>query len=173
MQAYPDGVFCGWTATRMHAVPFSDDDNPIELWLPHHRHRAGFVFRRCAMPGSDVLRRKGFALTTGVRTAIDLARFVPGDEAIAAVDQCVHIDRTGQQVTSVEEMRAYLVSHPRLHRAARVQEVLIEVDGRAESPQETHTRLLLHRAGLTVFVPQIRIARGLFRVDLSDRGWSA
>ncbi|CAM3401470.1 DUF559 domain-containing protein [Tsukamurella hominis] len=167
MQAYPRAVFCGWTAARMHAVPFADDDaRPVELWLPEHRRRAGLVIRRCALPASDVLRRKGFALTTEVRTAVDLARFVPGDEAIAAVDQCVHIDRSGRQVTSVEEMQAYLASHPYLHRAARVREVLTEVDGRAESPQETHTRLLLHRAGLTVFVPQIRIGRGLFRVDL-------
>ncbi|AUN38919.1 hypothetical protein ASU32_01900 [Tsukamurella tyrosinosolvens] len=167
MQVYPRAVFCGWTAARMHGVPFADDESrPIELWLPEHRRREGLVVRRCALPESDVLRRKGSALTTEVRTAIDLARFVPGDEAIAAVDQCVRVDRTGRQVTSVEEMQAYLASHPRLHRATRVREVLAEVDGRAESPQETHTRLLLHRAGLTVFVPQIRIARGRFRVDL-------
>lgn len=168
VQAYLAGVFCGWTAARMHSVPYSDDDcHPIELWLPDHRQREGFVFRRCAMPRSDIIRRTtGSALTTEVRTAIDLARFVPGDEAIAAVDQCVRVDRFGRQVTSVEEMEQYLAAHPRLHRAGRVLEVLSEVDGRAESPPETHVRLLLHRAGLTAFVPQIRIARGRFRVDL-------
>ena len=63
-------------------------------------------------------------------------------------------------------MTQYLETHPRLHRSSRIRQVLAQVDGRAESPQETHTRLLLHRAGLTVFVPQVRIANGRYRVDL-------
>ncbi|WP_148281415.1 endonuclease domain-containing protein [Tsukamurella sp. 1534] len=166
LQVYPAAVFCGRSAARMHAVPYADECHPLEVWLPEHRQRHGILVRRCAMPESDILRRKGFALTTTVRTAIDLARFVPGDGAIAAVDQCIRIDRYGRRVTSTEEMEAYLATHPRLHRSARIRAVLAEADGRAESPQETHTRLLLHRAGLTMFVPQIRVARGRFRVDL-------
>ncbi|CAM3955054.1 endonuclease domain-containing protein [Tsukamurella ocularis] len=166
MQVYPAAVFCGWTAARMHAVPYADGDRPLELWLPEHRRRDGLVIRRCAMPPSDILQRKGFALTSEVRTAIDLARFVDGDEAIAAVDQCIRVDRFGRLVTSVDEMERYLSSHPRLHRSSRVRRVLAEVDGRAESPQETRARLLLHRAGLTVFEPQVKIARGRYRVDL-------
>ncbi|NMD58538.1 MULTISPECIES: endonuclease domain-containing protein [Tsukamurella] len=167
LQVYPDAVFCGWTAARMHAVPYANDDAyPIELWLPEHRKRSGVVIRRCALPASDIVRRKGFALTTEVRTAIDQARFIPGDDAVAAVDQCTRIDRYGRQVTSVEEMERYLDTHPRLHRSTRIREVIAEVDGRAESPQETHARLLLHRAGLSVLVPQVRIAHGRFRVDL-------
>ncbi|WP_238219905.1 endonuclease domain-containing protein [Tsukamurella pulmonis] len=166
MQVYPAAVFCGWTAARMHAVPYASEDRPLELWLPEHRRRDGLVIRRCAMPPSDILRRREFALTSEVRTAIDQARFLEGDEAIAAVDQCIRTDRFGRHVTSVDEMERYLSSHPRLHRSSRVRRVLAEVDGRAESPQETHVRLLLHRAGLTVFVPQVKIARGRYRVDL-------
>lgn len=163
-QVYPAAVMCGWTAAQMHGVAFSDG-HPVELWLPEHRQRKGLVVRRCTMPTADVVRGRGFALTTAVRTAIDLARFVPGDAAIAAVDQCVRIDRFGRSVTSLDELGRYLDRHARLHRSRRVREVLAEVDGRAESPPETHTRLLLHRAGFTFFVPQVKVGR--FRLDLA------
>ncbi|WP_259142059.1 endonuclease domain-containing protein [Tsukamurella ocularis] len=44
--------------------------------------------------------------------------------------------------------------------------MLAEADGGAESPPETHVRLLLHRAGLTTFATQIVIDGGRYRLDL-------
>ncbi len=44
--------------------------------------------------------------------------------------------------------------------------MLAEADGGAESPPETRTRLLLHRAGLTMFSTQIVIDHGRYRLDL-------
>ncbi|GAA0985738.1 hypothetical protein GCM10009551_036260 [Nocardiopsis tropica] len=162
---YPDAVFCGWTAAALHSVAYCAG-KPTEVWLPEHRRRRGLVIRRCVLPEEDVVDVDGVAFTTGVRTAVDLARYIPGDDAVAAVDQCLRFDEAGRAATTVEEMRRYLDQHRNLHRSRRVAAVLGAADGRAESPPETHTRLALHRAGLTVFEPQVAIDRGRFRVDL-------
>ncbi|TWS20597.1 hypothetical protein FK529_04440 [Tsukamurella asaccharolytica] len=144
---YPSAVLCGFTAAALHGMAFTAD-MPVEIWLPARRSRAGIVVRCGAMPDEDVLEREAMLLTTPVRTGIDLARFIDGDGAIAAVDQAVRRDRYGRSMTTVDELAAYVASHPHLHRGRRVLQVLREVDGRAESPQETHVRLMLHRAGL-------------------------
>lgn len=162
---YPSAVLCGYTAAALHGMAFTAG-RPVEIWLPARRSRAGLVIRCGAMPDEDVLEREAMLLTTPARTAIDLARFVDSDDAIAAVDQAVRRDRSGRSMTSVDEIAAYVASHPHLHRGRRVLEVLREVDGRAESPQETHVRLMLHRDGLGKFVPQVEVDGGRRRLDL-------
>lgn len=161
---YPGAVFCGWTAAALHGVAFCAD-RPLEIWLPYVRRRQGIVVRGGAMPEADIIRRDGLRLTTAVRAFIDIARYTEGDEAVVGCDQCVRA-HAGRRATGLHEVREYLDTHVHLHRSRRVRAVLAETDGRAESPPETHTRLLLHRDGLTMFTPQVVIDRGRFRLDL-------
>lgn len=161
---YPGAVFCGWTAAALHGVAFCAD-RPLEIWLPYVRRRQGIEFRGGAMPAADVIRRDGLQFTTAVRAFIDIARYAEGDDANVGCDQCVRV-HDGRRATSVDEVREYLDTNPHLHRSRRVRAVLAETDGRAESPPETHTRLLLRRDGLTMFTPQVVIDRGRFRLDL-------
>ncbi|WP_019201018.1 hypothetical protein [Tsukamurella sp. 1534] len=85
------------------------------------------------------------------------------------MDQCLRADSEGRTLTGRDEVLRYIDAHPRMHRSRRVRAALAEADGRAESPPETHTRLLLHRDGLTLFTPQVVIDEGRFRLDLGTR----
>lgn len=118
------------------------------------------------MPAEDVIVIEGLRLTTGVRTFVDIARFTDGDDAVVGADQCLHVRDDGRSVTTMREVADYLDRHAHLHRSRRVRAVLTEADGGAESPPETHVRLLLHRAGLTMFATQIVIDGGRYRLDL-------
>lgn len=162
---YPDAVFCGWTAAALHGVAYCAD-RPIEVWLPLPRRRQGIVIRGGAMPDADVIVVDGLRLTTGARTFVDIARFTDGDDAVVGADQCLRVRDDGRSVTTVQDVADYLDAHTHLHRSRRVRAVLAEADGGAESPPETHLRLLLHRAGLTMFATQIVIDGGRYRLDL-------
>lgn len=162
---YPDAVFCGWTAAGLHGVPYSAG-HPVEIQLPYHRRRSGIIVRRSAMPDGDVATVDGFRVTTPVRTAIDLARYVKGDEAVAAVDQCLRVGEFGVAQVTARDVAEYLAEHRHLHRCTRVAQVLAQVDGRAESPWETYARLFLRRSGLTMFVPQTPVTGTAMRLDL-------
>lgn len=162
---YPDAVFCGWTAAALHGLAYCAD-RPIEIWLPLPRRRQGVIIHGGAMPDEDVIVVDGFRLTTGARTFVDIARFTAGDDAVVGADQCLRVRDDGRSATTVREIVDYLDSHAYLHRSRRVRAVLAESDGGAESPPETHTRLLLHRDGLTMFATQIVIDDGRYRLDL-------
>ncbi|ADG80201.1 hypothetical protein TPAU25S_02710 [Tsukamurella paurometabola] len=165
--AYPEAVFAGWTAAALHAVPYSDG-HPPEIWLREQRRRQGIVVRCGHLAPSDVDVRSHRYVTSAVRTAIDLARFVPGDEAIVAVDQCLRTDSAGQSVTTKRDMIRYLDDHPRFYAGRRVRAVLDEASIGAESPWETYSRLVVHRAGFDMFVPQQPIPGTSYRVDLGS-----
>ncbi|MDP0396934.1 hypothetical protein [Tsukamurella strandjordii] len=107
LQLYPDAVLCGWTAAALHGVAYTAN-RPVEIWLPARRARRGIVVRCGAMPDDDVLVREALPLTTGVRTAVDLTRYVEGDDGIAALDQCLRADRYGRAMTTRDEVAAYL-----------------------------------------------------------------
>ncbi len=162
---YPDAVFCGWTAAALHGVAYCAD-RPIEIWLPLPRRRQGVIIRGGALPDEDVITVEGLRLTTGTRAFVDIARFTEGDDAVVGADQCLRRRDDGRSATTAAQVVGYLESHRHLHRSRRVRSVLAEADGGAESPPETHTRLLLHRAGLTMFSTQIVIDGGRYRLDL-------
>ncbi|NKY21002.1 DUF559 domain-containing protein [Tsukamurella spumae] len=162
---YSDAVFCGWTAAALHGVAYCAG-RPIEIWLPLPRRRKGVIIRGGSMPDEDVIVVEGLRLTTGARTLIDIARFTEGDDAVVGADQCLRVRDDGRSATTAQEVIGYLDSHSHLHRSRRVRAVLAESDGGAESPPETHTRLLLHRDGLTMFRTQVAIDGGAYRLDL-------
>lgn len=165
MLLYPAAVFGGWTAAGLLGADYATGRPPM-LWLPQRRVRHAVVIRSGPLPPEDIISACGRSVTSGVRTAVDLARFEPRDAAIAAVDQCIRVNDHGMSVTTALAMRQYLASHRYLHRGTWLREVLKEVDGRAESPPETHVRLLLHRAGFTVLEPQVIVPNAGYRVDL-------
>lgn len=162
---FPDAVVGGWTAARLHRVPYAAG-HPPEIVLPRRRPRDNVVMRHEALPDSDIVVVRGYRCTSPERTAADLAWHLPKDRAIAAVDQCVRRLHDGSQVTTVDAIRRFVDESRYFHRGAVIHDVLDEVDGRAESFWETYARLLLHRNGLDLFVPQIHVLGDRFRVDL-------
>ncbi|RDI35777.1 uncharacterized protein DUF559 [Rhodococcus sp. AG1013] len=106
-------------------------------------------------------------MATPARTAFDLGRRLPRLEAIAAVDALCNA--TGLKPIDVSRLADRYAG---MRGIARLRGILDDVDGGAESPPETHTRLVLVDAGLPRPQTQIRIRNRSGRVFArSDLGW--
>lgn len=110
------------------------------------------------------MRRDGVLVTTPLRTALDLARIQPADEAVVAVDQLLR-----SQLVTLDAVRAAAATTtgPGCRWIRRAVE---RADGLAGSPQETRLRLLLHRSPLPRPIAQYEVRDGgrfLARVDFA------
>jgi Transcriptional regulator, AbiEi antitoxin len=119
---------------------------------------------RATLPGDDVVRIDGFAVTSAARTVVDLGRTLSTSAAVAALDCALH-----RHLTTPAEIEAVLLrcwNWPGIRRAARAMAL---ADARSESPLESISRLVLRRLHLPLPVPQPEIftAPGVFigRVD--------
>jgi very-short-patch-repair endonuclease len=148
-------------------VDVAGPDDDVECTVPP-ACRAGSVrgiqVSRRALSEAEVMQRGGVRVTTIERTALDLARTQPLEEAVVALDQY---------------LRARLVTLDRLRAAAaaldgpgcrQVRQAALLADGLAESPQETRLRLLLLRSSLPAPVAQFEVrqdGRFVARVDFA------
>jgi hypothetical protein len=166
--ALPGAVLDGRTAAVLWGVDLADATDDVECTLPAST-RAGALpgvrVTRRQLPAADVTRRAGLPVTTPVRTALDLCRVRPLDEAVVLVDRLV-----GSRLVLLDDVRAaasVLTGRDCRH----VRQVTALADGLAESPQETRVRLLLLRSALPAPVAQhtVRDASGTFvaRVDFA------
>ncbi|WP_324274028.1 DUF559 domain-containing protein [Blastococcus brunescens] len=139
----PGAVLCGRSAAVVWGVDLAEPDDPVECTLAAGR-RAGAVrgvhVTRRRLADEDVVRRHGLLVTTPVRTALDLARIQPPDEAVVALDQFLR-----SRLVTLEDLRAAAAATTGPGcRGIRL--AADRADGLAQSPQETRLRLLLHRA---------------------------
>jgi very-short-patch-repair endonuclease len=164
-------AFGGRTAALLWgAEGVVDTDAPVEVVLPtgvRWSPRSPAVrVRTAALPVGDVLVHGRRRVTGRTRTAVDLARRGPVDDAVVVLDQLAQ-----QRVVQLDEVRALVAALPRSRGSARAREAAALADGLAESQQETRVRLVLLRAGLPAPVAQhvVRAAgRFVARVDF---GW--
>lgn len=164
----PSAVFSGRTAAYLHgATELADRRGPVEVAVPadvRFGPVAGLRVRRVVLPDSDVVEPGGWRCTTAVRTALDIARWEPLPEAVAALDVLLNRGVVGSR--DLQETAA--ARHGRGSRQAlRAVEL---ADGRAESQPESRLRVILALAGLPP-VPQ-HVVRGpggefVARVDLA------
>jgi len=123
------------------------------------------------LPESDVETCAGVILTSQARTAADLARMLPRPDALAAVDamlRCLGEALTKDAVLDVLERFSG-------HRGVvQARELVSIADARAESPQESRTRLRIRDAGFPPPEPQVVVLgpAGEFVARL-DLGWRA
>ncbi|MGY1601064.1 hypothetical protein [Geodermatophilus sp. SYSU D00815] len=100
----------------------------------------------------EVREVDGVAVTSVVRTALDLARSLPHEAAVVVLDAALHAQRL-----AAEELRTRLldaVGAPGSRAAARAVRF---ADGRSESVGESRSRVLLARLGLAPSGLQFRI----------------
>ncbi|MCU1591740.1 MAG: hypothetical protein JWP11_2996 [Frankiales bacterium] len=188
------GCAAGRTAARIHALPLIDDDDPItgalelvhddvvasrsrtvhgrELLLPYDVvfARRGSADARLVLhqrrglvaPEDTRQRGSGLLATTPARTLFDCAVLVSHEALICAVDDALHRKLvTADELARLAERRRWLPGAPAFRAA------LAQADGRAESPAETLTRLLL-LPRLPGLVPQVEVRRLGVRFDLAD-----
>lgn len=105
--------------------------------------RSGVLGYRSIVPDGDVEMVAGLPVTTGVRTAADLARYRPRTEAVVAVDALVHAGHC-----RLEEVAACLPSLRGRRGVRQLALVISLADPRSESQMETRMRILIIDAGL-------------------------
>lgn len=108
----------------------------------------------------------GVDATTPARTAFDIGRTRPPDQAIPVIDALMNATRV-----SAAEIAAVAAAHPGARGVAGIPRLLDLVDGGAESPQESRVRLVLVRGGLPRPKTQIVFKDLRIRVDMGWREW--
>jgi hypothetical protein len=168
----PGAVVGGWSAVLLHGVDAAPEGEvPIELVVgPRHlrRVRQGKTLRQDVLGEHEVVHVDGVAVTSPVRTALDLGSRGDHVAGVIAVDALAHAFGFHPDE---------LLDHPVLRDNPRGRQRLVDVvadaDARAESPPETRTRLILRAAtGIPEPTPQLVVCddRGLF-VGRVDFGW--
>ena len=161
------GVIAGVAASALHGAQWIDDDIPIELIWDYGRSPSGLLVRNETLADDEITRMAGIPVTTRVRTAFDLGRYLPRAEAVARLDSLMH-----SQIFSIEDVLLLAKRYPGARGLKSLRKVLPLVDGGAASPRETRLRLLYIDAGLPRPTTQIPIIEGRGRlVRMTDMGW--
>ncbi len=161
-QLLTDGaVLGGWSAAELLGASCGPPHAPAELVVPGPlRAQPGLVVRRDTLTADEITRVGGVLVTTGPRTAYDLARRPDRVAAVVAVDA---LSRTcGFAPTDVLHLAR---RHPGARGCRRIAEVVALANPLSESPMETRIRIALHDGGLPCPVLQHPVGR--FRLDLA------
>lgn len=159
------GIVAGRAAAALHGARWIDDDTPVELIAEHGRPRPGIIVREERITPDEICQVGDYHVTTPLRTALDLARFLPRDQAVAHLDALAIA--TGVEAQPVLELAARYRGLRGI-RSARI--ALDLMDSGGQSPRETWLRLLLIDAGLRRPRTQIRVSDG-FNEAFIDMGY--
>lgn len=169
-------VFSGFTAASLLPLPlprWAEALPTIEVTVPRGTRaprRSGVTARQRALTDEDVVEVLGLAVTSPVRTFLDLAALLPLDALVAVGDRIVA--RRSPFSTMARLEAAIAESSARGVRTAR--EAIGLVDDGSESPKETELRLLLLRAGMGPLTTNHTVTetdgRFVARVDLAIVG---
>lgn len=144
-----------------------DATAPVELIAGSARRHPGLLVRNETLAPDEVTKVAGIPVTTLTRTAFDLARHLPRDEAVARLDALKYATPY-----SVKDVMPYAQRYPGARGVKSLRTVLSLADGGAASPRETWLRMLLVDAGLPRPTTQIPVVEGRGRlVRVLDMGW--
>ena len=155
--AYPGAVVGGLAAAAMWDVDVAPSDTTVDLHVGASglRTRPGVRLHRSCLDEDEIGLVDGVRVTTPARTALDLARSLARDEAVAVLDAL--LGATGTDPTLVRAMAGR-------HRGDRgmdaVGPVLAWVDPRSPSPAASRLRVGLLARGLAVPVVAQRLLDG-------------
>jgi predicted transcriptional regulator of viral defense system len=115
----------------------------------------------------EVTVLNGLEVTDLTRTAVDVARTLPFEQAVVIVDAALATLRTTQE--QLTDCLARMGAVPGVRRAARV---VAFADGRSESVGESRSRVVLKRLGLPAPDLQVKLRRADgSEVARCDFGW--
>ncbi|MDO3634298.1 hypothetical protein [Mycolicibacterium arseniciresistens] len=162
-----EAVVAGQSAAALYGAKWVDAKRDAELLWGNRRPPRGIHTWSGQVADDEVEVIGGIAVTTPVRTALDLACRYPQGSAVAAIDALANA--THLKVADVE-LLAERYRGRRGIRAAR--RALALVDPGAESPRETWLRLLVIRNGFPPPTTQIPVRdRYGVLVAVLDMGW--
>ncbi|MGV0607228.1 hypothetical protein [Mycolicibacterium sp. XJ1904] len=162
-----NATIAGLSAAALYGSRWIDETLPAELIRGEACRVDGITIHRARLRHEEIGIVHGMPVTTPVRTAFDLGRGNSLETAIIRVDALANA--TGLKPVDVERLAETRRGARGIVQLRRVLELM---DGGAESPQETRTRLLLLAAGFPRPQTQILVADdyGSF-VGRVDMGW--
>ncbi|MDT5349471.1 MAG: hypothetical protein QOH91_2758 [Mycobacterium sp.] len=160
----------GLSAAAMYRTEWIDPWLPAELNRRSRDKACGIILHSDTLEDDETCVRDGIPLTTPARTAFDLGRRKGLTTAVIRLDALMHA--TEVKVADIELLADR-------HRGARglvqLRQALPLVDGGAESPYETKTRLALVAGGLPRPQTQIGVltdwGRVIARIDMGWEEW--
>ncbi|MCV7347233.1 hypothetical protein [Mycolicibacterium rhodesiae] len=161
----PDGIITGRAAAALHGASWVGPATPVELIGHARRRRPGVIVREERIGPDEFGPLADLAVTTPVRTALDLARHLPRDEAITNLDALAAA--TGFEPAAVLSLAD---RYPGARGIRRARTAVPLIDAGAQSPRESWLRLLLIDAGYPCPVTQIPVSDGYTTVFV-DLGW--
>lgn len=161
-----DATVAGLSAAALHGTKWIAAELPAELVRIGDAVQ-GIVIHRDNLAEDEVCVVDGMATTTPARTAFDLGRRGRPEDAVIRLDALACA--TGLKPDDVSALAG---RHKGARGIVQLRRVVDFMDGGAESPQETRTRLLLINAGFPRPKTQIIICNeyGDF-VARIDMGW--
>jgi hypothetical protein len=159
------GVVAGRAAAALHGAQWVDPATPIELIGGQCRSPRGLIVRNERVDGDEVVDVAGLTVTSLARTALDLGRHLPRNDAVRHLDALAHA--TGVRA---DDALAQVARHPRARNLRRAEVAIELMDAGGQSPKETWLRLLLIDAGFPRPRTQIRVTMS-GRVAILDMGW--
>lgn len=149
------GIIAGRAAAALHGAKWVNASTPIEVIAEHGRRRAGVIVREQRIGDDEITCVEGIPVTTLSRTALDLARHLPRNNAVAHLDSLAAA--TGVTCADAFALAERYRRTPGIRRA-RI--ALSLMDAGAQSPRETRLRLWLIDDGLPPPRTQIRVSDG-------------
>ncbi|BBX66812.1 hypothetical protein [Mycolicibacterium psychrotolerans] len=161
------GTLAGLSAAAMHGPRWLPHDRAAELTRVRSAVAPGIRIHREALLDEEVCLVQSIDCTTVARTVFDIGRRIAGDEAIIRIDALLNATRA-----AVADVAVVAAGHPGARGIRSLRGAMALVDGGAESPQETRTRLVLIRAGAPAPQTQVPIRNASGRVVRRiDMGW--
>lgn len=161
-----NGVLAGLSASAVHGAKWVEPGLPAELVHSNQRTPELLTVYADRLDLGETRSIDGMAVTTPARTAFDIGRrfgLEPGVLRIDALMNATHL--------KVPDIEALTASHPGVRGLVQLRQTLDLVDGGAESPYESLTRLLLIRAGFPRPQTQITVIDRDGNVWRIDMGW--
>jgi hypothetical protein len=133
----------GLSAAALHGSRWIGGEEPAELYRQNGKPVDGIVIRRDVLPADEITIVRGIPVTSASRTAFDLGRHRGLQTAVLRLDALAN----AASVTPAD-VEGLVRRHRGVRGLVQLRQALALMDGGAESPQETRTRLVLIGAGL-------------------------
>ncbi|WP_197374446.1 hypothetical protein [Mycolicibacterium baixiangningiae] len=159
-------VIGGLSAAAMQGAPWIDDDIPIELIWNNGRAPDGLLVRNDTLAADEVDRFGRLPVTNCARTAFDLGRRLPRDDAVARIDALMWAQRFAR-----DDVVSLATRYPRARGLKALRVAVPLIDAGAASPKETWLRLLLIDNGYHSLTTQIPVFDREGLIGVADMGW--
>lgn len=161
------GIVAGISASAVLGAKWVEAGRCAELAHCNRRAPPMIAVHTNTLFAKEVVESADMMVTTAARTAFDMGRRLPVTAGVQRIDALMNATRlTAAEVHHIAE------SHPGVRGLTVLRRTLELVDGGAESPYETLTRLILIRAGLPAPRTQLRVVDETgFTVAYVDMGW--